>query len=352
MNFEKISLLIIAGGKSSKLGKDKRFLKLGEVGMLESILQKAVKKNFAEIFLCVEKEILPVQILSWRYDAKILVDKIQNFGPLSGLTNGLKKIKTDWALAVSADMPFFDFDALDEIKILSRVRAVIPQVGGKKQPLAGFYHKAAAKIFQDELNNNQTKILMAVEKITHKFIELAADEKIFFNVKTRADLRLAEGRLKNLSRKVPIISIFAPKSNTDKPIFIEKLIEKFSAEKISVGLIKNDAEKFNFDVEKIFKNSCAKNIAIVNPKGWFMIQKTEQREDYLSIAEKMDSVDLILIESHTQKTEPALSLGEVIFDDKVAAIFKTAPESSEEVLQFDLDDLDSAIKICKFLAFN
>ena len=91
MDFKKISLLIIAGGKSSRLGKDKRFVEVGGIGMLEGILQKAVKENFAEIFLCVEQDILPIQILSWKYGAKILSKGAE---PLSAVANGLQKI---WA---------------------------------------------------------------------------------------------------------------------------------------------------------------------------------------------------------------------------------------------------------------
>ena len=51
-----ISLLIIAGGKSSRLGTDKRFVEVGGVGLLEKILCKASAENFDDIFLCVEEE--------------------------------------------------------------------------------------------------------------------------------------------------------------------------------------------------------------------------------------------------------------------------------------------------------
>lgn len=67
----KISLLIIAGGKSSRIGVDKRFIEVGGVGMLENILRKAHSQDFAEKFLCVEEKLPALKILSQRYDAKI-----------------------------------------------------------------------------------------------------------------------------------------------------------------------------------------------------------------------------------------------------------------------------------------
>jgi len=67
----------------------------------------------------------------------------------------------------------------------------------------------------------------------------------------------------------------------------------------------------------------------------------------------MSGVDLILTESRTHATCPAISLwrghGEVIADEKVAAIFTSAPVAVNDVAQFDLNDF-AAERICKFLA--
>lgn len=85
----KISLLIIAGGKSSRLGVDKRFVEVGGVGMLENILRKAQAQDFAEIFLCVEEELPALKVLAQSYGSKILVDEIHDAGAMLGLANGL-----------------------------------------------------------------------------------------------------------------------------------------------------------------------------------------------------------------------------------------------------------------------
>ena len=354
MNFEKISLLIIAGGKSSRLGQDKRFVEVGGVKLLENILQKAAKENFAEIFLCVEREILPIQILSWKYEAKILEDKIKNVGAISGLANGLSKIKTKWALAVSADMPFFDFEIFKSLEKIPAVKAVVPVVEKNFQPLAGFYHKSLANFFAEEIQNNQTDILNAVKKIPHKFLKLSA-EKIFFKIDTQADLRLAQCRVANLSREVPIISFVSSSLEAEKNNFIEKLIKILAEEKISVGVIKNLSRDFNFEIEgvKNFQDAGAKNVAAISAQGWLMIQKTDKRENFLSVAEKMSGADLILIDSKITLAEPAILIWhgqeDIIFDKKVAAIFSDAPKVTDEIFQFDLNDIEAAVKICKFL---
>jgi len=70
VDFERISLLIIAGGKSSRLGEDKRFITIGGLTLLENILKKSAAQNFSEIFLCVERETPQLQKIVAQYNAK------------------------------------------------------------------------------------------------------------------------------------------------------------------------------------------------------------------------------------------------------------------------------------------
>ena len=352
-----ISLLIIAGGKSSRLGTDKRFVEVGGVGLLEKILCKASAENFDDIFLCVEENLPALKNLAKKFGVKLLVDAAKNSGPMAGLAVGLANIKTDWALAISADMPFFEFDELRPLTgKFSAAQAVIPIVNGKFQPLAAFYRREVAEIFLRELSHGQRKIFAAIKKIPHELAELSCEEN-FFNVNTPADLRLARGRAENLSRPTPIISIVASTSGTGKTTFIERLIKIFSAQKISVGVIKSDAHGFNLDVEGKdsykFQAAGAKSVAVISPNGYFLVEYVAN-QNFLSVAEKMSGVDLILTESRTKNFSPTISLwrgrGKVIADEKVAAIFTSSPIASNEIYQFGLDDLTAAEKICKFLA--
>ena len=351
----KISLLIIAGGKSSRLGMDKRFVEVGGVGLLEKILRKASAENFAEIFLCVEENLPALKILAEKFGAKLLIDEIHDAGAMAGIANGLANIKTNWALAVSADMPFFEFDALFPFTEKFSAQVVVPIVDGKFQPLAAFYRREVAEIFSAELLRGQRKIFSAIKKIPHEVIELPNAEN-FFNVNTPADLRLARGRAENLLRSTPIISIVAPASGTGKTFFIERLIKIFSAQKISVGVIKSDAHGFNLDAQGKdsykFQAAGAKSVAVVSPDGWFMIHN--EHENFFDVAQKFSGVDLILTESRTKNFFPTISLwrgkGDVIADEKVAAIFSSEPKPSDEIFQFDINDLAAAEKICKFLA--
>ena len=145
-----ISLLIIAGGKSSRLGQDKRFVEVGGENLLEKILKKSANEEFAEIFLCVEEIFPEIEILAEKYHAKILVDEIKNAGALSPISNGLQKISTNFAFIISIDQPFFEFEILTSMRLEENF-SIIPEVGGKFQMLSAIYHKSAGEIFLQEI---------------------------------------------------------------------------------------------------------------------------------------------------------------------------------------------------------
>ena len=323
-----ISLLIIAGGKSSRLGQDKRVVEVGGETLLEKILKKSASEKFAEIFLCVEENFAEIKILAEKYHTKILVDEIKNAGALSAISNGLQKISTDFAFVISVDQPFFEFEILKSLP-LEKNFSIIPEVGGKFQMLAAIYHKTAGEIFLQEILGGRRKIFDAVKKIPHKFIKLNCEEK-FFNVNTPEDLKLARGRAENLSRKIPVISIVAAQSNTGKTTFIEKILQNLNL-KIAVAKSthhKISEENFTKDSYR-FKQAGAKKIYV--------------GENIFDAVKNFSDVDLILTESRTKYFFPAIFLyrDKIIFDEKFVAAF-----SSEEIF----NNPSEAIKIIKFLS--
>ena len=354
IDFSGISLLIIAGGKSSRMKQDKRLIEINDVSLLENILIKASEQNFDAVFLCIEGHSKPIDLFAKKYKAIILIDEIQNSGPMSGLANGLSNISTQWALAISCDMPFFEFEIVNPLlNNLTDSKVVMFD----HQPLAALYHRSMSEVFKKVLYDGNRRLQFVIDQVPHKILQ-ADSETAFFNVNTPADLRLARGRAANINRKVPVISIIAPSSGTGKTTFIERLIPKLNERGIKVGVVKSDSHGFNLDVEGKdswrFQNAGAQSVAVVSTNGYFIVQKTNNRETFQKVAEKFENVDLILTESRTHGTQPAISLyrdlGEQLINDDVVALFSDKKiENIDDILQFDLNDIDQAAKLCLFL---
>jgi molybdopterin-guanine dinucleotide biosynthesis protein MobB len=224
--------------------------------------------------------------------------------------------------------------------------------------LAAFYRRETAPYFQLALSEGIRKIRQVLKAFPFSQREYSSSPSHFFNLNTPADLRLAKGRLANLNRRVPLISITAPASGTGKTTFIEKLLPRLKERGIRTGVIKSDSHGFNLDMEG--KDSCrfseagAESVAVVSPQGWFMVQKTQNRAPFEDIAAKMEGVDLILTESRSHGTLPALTLwrgqGEPLTGNDAAALFTSSPHSeASNLYEYDLNDIEKAMELCLFL---
>jgi len=358
MEFADIGVLVIAGGKSSRMGQDKRFLVVNDCPLLEMILQRTAQQDFTEAYLCGEGDsVAELTALGKKYGLELLQDSRQGAGPLEGLRSGLARLRADYALALSCDMPLFHFAAVKPLLAEAQGElAVIPVVNGRRQPLAGLYHRDLLPMVEAALVRGEYKIGQVIERVPHKLVQLA-DQDAFFNVNRPADFRLVAGRLANAKRQTPLVTVSAPKSNTGKTTFIERLIPQLKACGLRIGVVKGDCHGYDVDEEGKdsyrFKQAGAAGVAVVSPAGYFIQQKTTGRASLVEIAGRLVDVDLVIIESRNHGTMPKLSLwrglGEVIADEETVAIFSNGEHGETTVRQYDINDIAGAARLVRFL---
>jgi molybdopterin-guanine dinucleotide biosynthesis protein len=357
VDFQDIGVLVIAGGRSSRMGQDKRFLEMAGCSMLERLLKKTAAIPFRERYLCGADVSEKLSALCSAYGFAFVADSRSAAGPLEGIRSGIARLQADYALAVSCDMPLFAYEHLQPLlAAVDGELAIIPVVRGRRQPLAGLYHRQILPVVERALEQGENKIGLVIEQVTHKFVELP-DCDDFFNVNTPADFRLVQGRLRNAQRSVPLITVSAPQSNTGKTTFIEKLIPCLKAQGLRVGVVKGDCHGYDVDEEGKdswrFRQAGADGVAVVSPKGYFIQQRTEERASLLEIAQRLTAVDVVLIESRSHGTAPKIALwrglGKLVVDDDTAAVFSSGEHGDLSVRQYDLDDIAGAARLVQFL---
>lgn len=358
MDFSDISLLVLAGGKSSRLGQDKRWVTFDGISALENLLRKAIVEPFAKRYLCVEAVDERLQALAEKYDLEILVDENKEQGAIEGLRHGLSSMPTDYALAVSCDMPLYTFAMARPLMRLIKdgETAIVPVAGGRPQPLAAIYHRDLAKNFAEAMHKGENNLSKILEMVEHRQMVLEP-EAAFFSIDTPADLRLVRGRLANEKRTVPVVTIAAPASGTGKTTFIEKLIPELNKAGYHVGVVKDDCPNYNIDAESQdndrFDKAGAESVAVVSSKGYLIQHKTEEPADLMDVASQLVDVDLVLIESRHHGVAPKISLwrglGEPQIDSDTAALFTSEPKASDAIRTYDINDIPHAIELIKFL---
>ena len=128
--------LVLAGGNSRRMGRDKTALEFEG----QTLLQRTVA-----LLQTVFPQVL-VSVRSYRQDVSVpqVIDAYPDAGPLAGLCTGLAKADTPWVFAVAADMPFLLPEIIRQLALRREgVQAVVPMIQGCAQPLAAYYAVSA-----------------------------------------------------------------------------------------------------------------------------------------------------------------------------------------------------------------
>ena len=361
MNPAELTLIVAAGGRSTRMGKDKRFLPLDGETLLARTLRKGSAAGFRSIVLAAEGERSDLAALAEEYGAYLVTDEIPAQGPAAAIAAGLAAAKTEWALVLSGDMPFYDFELVRALlpEATGDTQVVLPTISGYWQPLAALYRRDAGTAFAAAIARGDRKLGIILRELTVKELPLTVDAGIFFNVNTPASYRLALGRLANEHRTKPILSVAAPASGTGKTTFIEKLIPLLAARGVRCAVIKSDSHGFQLDTAgkdtARFTAAGAEAVAVSSPDGYFIQQKTKTRQDFQNLIANIipNSVDLYITESRSRGVLPTFmldrGLGMPEIDERVAACFAKERSIDTDVLTFDLDDMDTAVRLALFL---
>ena len=361
MNLSDLTLIVAAGGKSTRMGQDKRFLPLDGEPLLARTLRKGRAAGFHSIVLAAEGAQEELTTLAAEYGAMLVTDEIPAQGPAAAIAAGLSAAETEWSLVLSGDMPFYDFELVRTLLPYADgdTQVILPTLSGYWQPLAALYQRDASAVFATAIARGDRKLGIILRELTVCEVPLTVDAGIFFNVNTPAAYRLALGRLANEQRTKPVLSVAAPASGTGKTTFIEKLIPLLAQRGVRTAVIKSDSHGFDLDTEgkdtARFTAAGAEAVAVSSPTGYFIQQKTKIRKDFQNLIAKIDihSVELYILESRAHGVLPTFMLdrgmGIPELDERVVAYVTKGRTAETDLLTFDLDDMDTAVRLALFL---
>ena len=361
MNLSDLTLIVAAGGKSTRMGQDKRFLPLDGEPLLARTLRKGRAAGFHSIVLAAEGAQEELTTLAAEYGAMLVTDEIPAQGPAAAIAAGLSAAETEWSLVLSGDMPFYDFELVRTLLPYADgdTQVILPTLSGYWQPLAALYQRDAGAVFATAIARGDRKLGIILRELTVREVPLTVDAGMLFNVNTPAAYRLALGRLANEQGTKPVLSVAAPASGTGKTTFIEKLIPLLAQRGVRTAVIKSDSHGFDLDTEgkdtARFAAAGAEAVAVSSPTGYFIQQKTKTRKDFQNLIAKIDthSVELYILESRAHGVLPTFMLdrgmGIPELDERVVAYVTKGRTAETDLLTFGLDDMDTAVRLALFL---
>jgi len=191
-----VSGVILAGGASQRLEKNKALERIGGKALIERVIDSLVPLT-TEVLAVVAR---PEQAAALRLSPSLRVvsDRYPGGGSLGGIFTGLEASAEPWSLVVACDMPFLNRELLRHlIAQSSNVDAVVPCLGGQPEPLHALYSKACLAPMERMLRAGDLKIAPLFDAVRVRYVDEAAIDSIdprhlsFFNINTQADLEEA-----------------------------------------------------------------------------------------------------------------------------------------------------------------
>lgn len=175
--------IILAGGKSSRMGQDKGLMDLDGKPMIQHIIS-TVSKLTTNILIVANN--LDYQ----KFGLPVFEDHVKDKGPLGGFVTGLSASNTDLNWIISCDTPYVSVDLLSTLMSnLKNVDAVVPTKDDKLHPLIAAYHKATLPHFEKELELNHLKMMTVISQIHVLFMNANQFDVINFkNLNSKEDI--------------------------------------------------------------------------------------------------------------------------------------------------------------------
>ena len=188
-----ISAVLLAGGQSRRMGRDKATIVFRGKPLWQIQLDLLHKLQPAEIFVSARTD------PAWRPPGLTFVpDQPPSRGPLSGLAATLARIRSSHLLVLAIDMPSMNEKHLHYLcDKIEPGRGVLPMIGNRAEPLAAIYPVEARVDFVKALSG----VNFSMQPLTNQLVEMGGlrvirvseEERLFYqnlNVPDDLDDRL------------------------------------------------------------------------------------------------------------------------------------------------------------------
>jgi molybdopterin-guanine dinucleotide biosynthesis protein A len=195
--------IVLAGGKSSRLGRNKLMEAIGGRPLLARVLDILGQVSDQVIVVVAQGQELPGVGADPR--PMVTADIYPGKGALGGIYTGVLASASFESLVVGADMPFLSPRLLSYLMSLSAgFDVVMPRIGREIEPLHAVYSKTCLEPMKQQIERADLTIRHVLDQVRVRYV---GEDEIngfdpnhlsFFNVNTPSDLKKAEAMSENV----------------------------------------------------------------------------------------------------------------------------------------------------------
>lgn len=189
-----LSAVILAGGKSTRMGTDKALLRLGSATLLERTCS-LVAPLFDEtlVIAATAEQCSTLQLAG----AIVLQDHptVQGRGPLAGIYTGLRHARNEAACFLTCDMPFVDAVILQHLAQHHDSNADVTCFRGESrhhEPFPGIFRKRLVDALASKLERNELSLCRYLDHTVTQYLSIPKGcERVFTNTNTPQEYQSA-----------------------------------------------------------------------------------------------------------------------------------------------------------------
>ena len=183
-NLDAVSAIILAGGKSARMGTDKAELTVNGMTLIEHQTRKLLSLGIDDIILSGYRKSVP--------GTRCVSDIYPGKGPLGGIHAGLLAARHPHCLVLSVDVPLIPAGTLISLvraHIAGENRITVLTHGTMTEPLIGVYECSLVSDAENILRTDSTSVRVLFERAGVSAFEYEGDETLLFNCNTPPEYR-------------------------------------------------------------------------------------------------------------------------------------------------------------------
>ena len=210
-NLPTLTGIILAGGKSSRLGRNKSTEILLGKSLFHRVVESIAKVCDPILVVTSADSIIPE--LPSQYPMREIIDVEKNKGPLQALQSALPYSDTPYSFIASCDVPFLSSSLIERMAAMcpnnQSLDAIVPVIEGKPQVLHSIYHRRIEATIR-RISSDEPRTL-GITSILKELRVLFVDQKdilrtdsdlwSFFDIDNKEDLETAKRHITSLQKK-------------------------------------------------------------------------------------------------------------------------------------------------------
>lgn len=256
-----LGLIILAGGRSTRMGRDKTALPWRDTDLLTDLLLRSQAYPFTERLLSInrpyESSHLPAKLAR---TVRLVIDNYPDCGPLGGME-------------------------------------------------AALYSRQLLPAITDHLQKGNYRLRHLYQDVPAAYVDETFRSALYFNINTPEAYEAAKGRDTNSRRQVPVVTLTAPKSGDGKTTAAAAAITELTHRGYQVAYIKSShhtvaRRKTGSDTDRARKAG-AVSVCLCGPADYPM---GTRKEDYILALSQQQLADLVLVESRSHGPFPQIDV--------------------------------------------